>query len=290
MSKKKLEHFFYSLTHSAPGMVGIIIVLAVVIVALLADVLAPYDPAELHMVYRLLPPSSEPVKEGMVPFYLGTDSAGRDVLSRIIYGSRISLVIGFVSAVLGGLIGVVFGLFAGYFGGKIDSIISWLTNVQLSMPYTLLAIFIMAIFGQGLDKLIIVLAWGAWVNYARVIRGQVMAVKEMEYVSAAKVLGVRNHNILTKYVLANSFSPVIIVMTFTVASSILSEASLSFLGLGVEPTVPTWGSILSDGRSYLEKAWWIATFPGIAIFVTVMGINLFGDWIRDYIDPRMNID
>ena len=138
--------------------------------------------------------------------------------------------------------------------------------------------------------LIIVLAWSSWVNYARTKRGQVMSVKEMEYVNAARVLGVRQHNILLRYILPNSLSPVIVVMTFTVASVILVEAQLSFLGLGVDPSIPTWGSILSDGRAYLERAWWIASFPGIAIFVTVMGINLFGDWLRDYLDPRLKTE
>ena len=288
--KRRLPKWLRSLLGSVPGTTGALIVLAVVLMAIFADVLAPYDPAKLDSKNRLQPPTTQAAQEGQVPHYLGTDTMGRDLLSRIIHGSRISLILGLVSSLLGGTIGVFIGMMAGYYGGWVDSVISWLTNVQLAFPFTLLAIFMMAIFGGGMQMLIIVLAWSAWVNYARTMRGQVMSVKEMEYVNAARVLGVRQHNILLKYILPNSLSPVIVVMTFTVASVILFEAQLSFLGLGVDPSIPTWGSILSDGRAYLERAWWIASFPGIAIFVTVMGINLFGDWLRDYLDPRLKTE
>ena len=288
--KQRLPKWLRSLFGSVPGAAGALIVLAVVLMAVFADVLSPYDPAKLDSKNRLQPPTAQAAQEGQAPHYLGTDTMGRDLLSRIIHGSRISLILGLVSSVLGGTIGVFIGMMAGYYGGRVDSVISWLTNVQLAFPFTLLAIFMMAIFGGGMQMLIIVLAWSAWVNYARTMRGQVMSVKEMEYVNAARVLGVRQHNILLRYILPNSLSPVIVVMTFTVASVILFEAQLSFLGLGVDPSIPTWGSILSDGRAYLERAWWIASFPGIAIFVTVMGINLFGDWLRDYLDPRLKTE
>lgn len=284
---KKMPKWLRSLLSSVPGTVGALIVATVVFMAIFADVISPHDPLQLDAKNRLLPPSIEVVREGEAPFYLGTDSMGRDLLSRIIYGSRISLILGLLASVLGGTIGVFIGMMAGYYRGKIDSVISWMTNVQLAFPFTLLAIFMMAVFGSGMSILIIVLAWSAWVNYARTMRGQVMSVKEMEYVNAARVLGVRQRNIMLKYILPNSLSPIIVIMTFTVASVILSEAQLSFLGLGVDPAIPTWGSILSDGRSYLQTAWWIAAFPGIAIFVTVLGINLFGDWLRDYLDPRL---
>lgn len=289
-NKPRLPKWLRSLLSSVPGTAGAVIVLAVVLMAVFADFLSPYDPTKLDAKNRLQPPTTHASQEGQVPHYLGTDTMGRDLLSRIIHGSRISLILGLVSSVLGGTIGVFIGMMAGYYGGRVDSVISWLTNVQLAFPFTLLAIFMMAIFGGGMQMLIIVLAWSAWVNYARTMRGQVMAVKEMEYVNAARVLGVRQHNIMLKYILPNTLSPVIVVMTFTVASVILFEAQLSFLGLGVDPSIPTWGSILSDGRAYLERAWWIASFPGIAIFVTVMGINLFGDWLRDYLDPRLKTE
>ncbi len=288
--KKRMPKWLRSLLSSVPGTAGAIIVLLVVFMAIFAEVISPYDPTKLNAKQRLQPPSTQAVQEGEAPHYLGTDTMGRDLLSRIIHGSRISLILGLVSSVIGGTIGVFIGMMAGYYGGKVDSVISWLTNVQLAFPFTLLAIFMMAIFGGGMQMLIIVLAWSAWVNYARTMRGQVMSVKEMEYVNAARVLGVKQRNIMLKYILPNSLSPVIVVMTFTVASVILFEAQLSFLGLGVDPAIPTWGSILADGRSYIERAWWITTFPGVAIFVTVMGINLFGDWLRDYLDPRLKVE
>ena len=279
-----------SLLSSVPGTAGAIIVLAVTLMAIFAPVLSPYDPTALDAKNRLQPPTMVSTVEGQAPHYLGTDTMGRDLLSRIIYGSQISLILGLIASIIGGTVGVFIGMMAGYYGGKVDSVISWMTNVQLAFPFTLLAIFMMALFGGSMQMLIIVLAWSAWVNYARTMRGQVMSVKEMEYVNAARVLGIRQRNIMLKYILPNSLSPVIVVMTFTVASVILFESQLSFLGLGVDPSIPTWGSILADGRSYIERAWWITTFPGIAIFVTVMGINLFGDWLRDYMDPRLKIE
>ncbi len=286
-AKRKMPRVLRSLLASIPGTVGAVIVAIVVAMAIFADALAPHDPMKLNARRRLQPPSAAVIQAGQAPNYLGTDSMGRDLLSRIILGSRVSISLGLIAALLGGGVGICMGMISGYYGGRIDSFISWLVNMQMAFPFTLLAIFVMAVFGGGLDKLIIVLAWSAWVDYARVMRGQVMSVREMEYVNAARVLGVCQRNILAKYVLPNTLSPIIIVMTFAVASVILFEAQLSFLGLGVDPKVPTWGSILSDGRAYIERAWWIATFPGIAIFVTVLGINLFGDWLRDYLDPRL---
>ncbi len=279
-----------SLLGSIPGMTGAVVVLAVVFMAIFADVLVPHDPTRLNARQRLRPPTTVAAREGVAPNYLGTDSMGRDLLSRIIMGSRVSIMLGLIASVLGGSVGIFLGMISGYYGGRTDSFISWLVNMQMAFPFTLLAIFIMAIFGGGLDKLVIVLAWSAWVGYARVMRGQVISVKEMEYVNAARVLGVRQRNILLRYILPNTLSPIIIVMTFTVASVILFEAQLSFLGLGVDPRVPTWGSILADGRSYIERAWWITAFPGIAIFITVLGINLFGDWLRDFLDPRLKLN
>lgn len=284
---KKMPEILYSLTHSFSGMAGVAIILLVLILTILAGVLAPYDPTELHAKYRLLAPSLKSVEEGMKPFLLGTDSMGRDLFSRILYGGRISLLLGLVAAVIGGTAGILLGMLAGYFPGKVDSFISYIINVQMAFPFTLLAIFMMAIFGNNMLNLIVVLAWSTWVNYARVMRGQVISIRNQEYINAAIVVGVRKKNILKKYVFPNTVSQVIVVMTMTIATVILFEAQLSFLGLGIDPTIPTWGSILSDGRNYMERAWWIAVFPGIAIFITVMGINLFGDWMRDYFDPRL---
>lgn len=288
-AKGKKRRLVRSLMGSVPGMVGAVIMATVLCMAIFADFVVPHNPMKLNMGGRLKPPSLVSPKAGVRPNYLGTDSMGRDLLSRIILGSRVSITLGIVAAVIAGSVGVLMGMISGYYGGRVDSFISWIVNMQMAFPFTLLAIFVMAIFGGGLGKLVVVLAWSAWVDYARVMRGQVMSVKQMEYVNAAKVLGVRQGNIMLRYVLPNAISPIIIVMTFTVAAVILFEAQLSFLGLGVDPKIPTWGSILADGRAYIEKAWWITAFPGLAILVTVLGINLFGDWLRDYFDPRLKL-
>ncbi len=235
------------------------------------------------------PPSVVPTQEGKIPHYLGTDSLGRDLLSRVIYGARVSLLLGLISSLLGGVVGIGLGMLAGYYGGRVDSIISLLINIQLAFPFTLLAIFIISIFGGGLEKLVIVLAWATWVNYARIMRGQVIAVKAREYVEAAYSMGAKPLRVMLRHILPNAVSPLTVVATFTIASVILQESSLSFLGLGVNPETPTWGSILSDGRSYLQDAWWIATLPGVALLITVLGANLFGDWLRDYLDPRLRM-
>ncbi len=173
--------------------------------------------------------------------------------------------------------------------GEWISIISWMINLQLAFPFTLLAIFIIAIFGGGLDKLIVVLAWATWVNYARIMRGQVISIKNYDYVQAAYTMGARPLRVMFLHILPNSVSPLTVVATFTFASVILQEAALSFLGLGVDIRIPTWGSILADGRNYLQNAWWIATLPGISLLITALGANLFGDWLRDYLDPRLRV-
>lgn len=289
-NKPKIKSkFLHSLLKSPAGLVGAVILLIVVFVAVFAPLIAPFDPYKSAMTARLKAPSFTPLREGETPHYFGTDSMGRDLLSRTIYGARVSLILGLVAAVVGGAVGILLGLLAGFLGGKVDAVISWLINVQMAFPFTLLAIFIIAIFGNGLDKLIVVLAWSVWVNYARIMRAQVLAVKNMEYVDAATTIGASKIRIMMKHILPNAISPLIVVCSFSIASAILQEASLSFLGLGVDPSIATWGSMLSDGRSYLQSAWWIATLPGFALMFTVLGANLFGDWLRDYLDPRLQI-
>ncbi len=285
----KKRRLVRSLLGSVPGLAGALVMATVLCMAIFANFIVPHNPMKLNMAGRLKPPTLVASKPGQKPHYLGTDSMGRDLLSRIILGSRVSILLGVVAALLAGGIGIFMGMISGYYGGRVDSFISWIVNMQMAFPFTLLAIFVMAIFGGGIGKLVVVLAWSAWVDYARVMRGQVMSVKQMEYVNAARVLGVRQVNIMLRYILPNAISPIIIVMTFTVAAVILFEAQLSFLGLGVDPKIPTWGSILADGRAYIEKAWWITAFPGLAIMITVLGINLFGDWLRDYFDPRLKL-
>lgn len=281
------ENFTRRLFKSKPGTVGIILVILVILAAVFAAQIAPKDPSRIDLRNTLKPLWF--MQDGSTEFPLGTDALGRDILSRLIYGSRISLIVGFASILLGAGIGVFLGLIAGYFGGRADAVISWLMNVQLSFPFILLALFIMAALGGGLNTLIFVLAIGAWVRYGRIMRGQVMSVKEDTYITAAISAGVSLPRVLFRHVFPNSFSPIIVVASFTMAETILAEAGLSFLGLGVDPSIPSWGQMLSDGREYIQTAWWIALVPGIAISLTVLGINLFGDWLRDYLDPRMKI-
>lgn len=285
--KKPLVHFFSTLFRSTGGTVGFLIILLVVFTAIFANQLAP-KPYDLKTPRERLKPMWF-MDGGMPEYPLGTDSLGRDIASRIIFGSRISLIVGLASVILGAGIGLSMGLMAGFFGGKVDSIISWFMNIQLSFPYILLALFLMAAFKGGLTTLILVLAIGGWVRYARIIRGQVLSVKEEVYVTAAHASGISLKRILTKHILRNAFAPIIVVASFTMADTILSEASLSFLGLGIDPSIPSWGQMLSDGRDYLQTQWWISFLPGVAISITVLGINLFGDWLRDFLDPRLRI-
>jgi peptide/nickel transport system permease protein len=220
-------------------------------------------------------------------FPLGCDHLGRDIRSRLIYGSRVSLVVGITAVLISGLLGVSLGLVAGYHGGRLDALIMRLVDVQLAFPFILLAITVVAVLGPGLRNVIIVLGVAGWMYYARVVRGQVLALKEKEFVAAARALGAPTRLIIPRHVLPNVLTPVIIVATFAVATNVITEASLSFLGLGVEPRIPSWGSMLSDGRAYIGRAWWLTTFPGLAILVTVLSINLLGDWLRDRLDPRL---
>jgi peptide/nickel transport system permease protein len=279
--------FTRRLLKSKPGLFGMIVVVSIVLIAVFADVLATNDPHRINFATKLLPLWF--MEGGSVDYPFGTDMLGRDILSRLIYGSRVSLLVGFASVLLGASIGTSLGLISGFFGGAVDSVISWLMNVQLAFPFILLALFIMSAFGGGMTTLVFVLAIGVWVNYGRIMRGQVMSVKENTYIIAARASGVSLPKILVRHVLPNAFSPIIVVASFTMASTILAEAGLSFLGLGLPPTIPSWGQMLSDGRDYISSAWWIAVVPGLMISLTVLGINLLGDWLRDYMDPRMNI-
>ena len=277
---KAIRNFFKSGVATA----GAVILTLVVLMAIFADVLAPFDPNGINIVDRLSPRCSE--KNG-VYHVLGTDALGRDILSRIIYGSRISLLIGVCAVCVGALVGVTFGLLSGFKGGAWDNVIMRITDVQLAIPFLILALAVIAILGNGLVNVVMVIGLTSWMLYARTVRAEVMSIKNQDFVLMAKAMGVSETKIMLRHILPNVSSSIIVISSLQVARVILFEASLSFLGLGVPPDITTWGSMISDGRNYLNNAWWIATIPGLAIFFTVIGINLVGNRIRDLLDPKL---
>ncbi|MBB3454299.1 peptide/nickel transport system permease protein [Rhizobium sp. BK313] len=276
--------FLAKLARNWLGVFGAAIILAAIAIAVFAPLVAPMSMTAIDLHARLSPPSW--VVGGSPKHLLGTDNIGRDILSRLIYGSRISLAVGTAAALLGAVLGSLMGLLAGYFGGRVDTVISWCVDVQLAFPFTLLAIFLLGTFGGGFTAVVFVLALATWVNYARVVRSQVLTVKVQDYVTAARSVGVGTTRTLLRYILPNATAPIIVVASFSTAQAILTQAALSFLGVGIDASIPSWGAMLNDGRDYLQSAWWIATFPGLAIALTVLGVNLFGDWLRDTLDPR----
>jgi peptide/nickel transport system permease protein len=257
---------------------GFILTIALVIVALAAPLLAPRDPNIQETARRLEKPSQNHL--------LGLDDLGRDVLSRIIFGARVSLRVGFSVVILASLIGVTLGAISGYFGGMVDMIVMRICDILLAFPGILLAIALVAVLGPSLNNVILALATIGWVSYARLVRGQVLKVREMEYVTAAKALGARAPRVIALHVLPNVINPVIVMATLGLAGAILAEAALSFLGLGVQPPTPSWGAMLTSGRRYLGLANHLAIYPGIAIMLAVMGLNFLGDGLIDALDPK----
>jgi peptide/nickel transport system permease protein len=220
-------------------------------------------------------------------YLLGTDQLGRDIVSRLIYGARISIVVSVSAVVFSAFLGTIIGLFSGFYGGKIDSVFMRLADVQLAFPFILLAIAIIAVLGPNLQNIIIVMGITGWVIYARVVRAEVLSLREKEYVMAVRALGGSNGRIIFNHLLPNVIPPIIVIVTLEMARMIIMEAALSFLGLGIQPPTPTWGGMLADGRVYLVTSWWLATFPGVVIMLVVLGINLLGNWLRDILDPRL---
>jgi peptide/nickel transport system permease protein len=266
---------------------GLGVVVVVLLAALFAPWLTPFDPLEQDINQRLKEPGWQ-TAAGRIHM-LGTDHLGRDILARVIFGSRIALVVGVSAVLISGVLGMAIGLVAGYFGGKVDDFFMRLADIQLAFPFILLAIAVIGVLGPNLRNIIIVIGVSSWVVYARVVRGEVLSIREREFVQAAIALGSRDGRVLVRHVLPNAFTPWLVVATLDMARVIVIESALSFLGLGVQPPTPTWGGMLADGRVYLSTAWWLATFPGLAILVTVLGINLLGDGLRDTLDPRLNV-
>lgn len=272
------------LLRSKTGTVGLIIVFIVFFIAIFAPYIAPHDPAKTNPAVMLKPPVW--LEGGEEGYILGTDNLGRDLLSRIIYGSQISLLVGICSVIIAGIIGIAAGLIAGYYGGFIDNVLMRLVDSFLAIPNILFILVVISVLGPGVLTLIFVIGATNWVTYARVVRGEVLSIKEREFVRAAKSIGTRNRKIIMQHVLPNVISSFIVISTLSVATTIILEASLSFLGLGIQPPTVSWGGMLSSGRNYLATSWWVATFPGVAITIAVLGIIFLGDWLRDVLDPR----
>ncbi|MBC7871198.1 MAG: ABC transporter permease [Chitinophagaceae bacterium] len=266
---------------------AIIILALITFMALFGPQIAPKDPNRQSLIERLTPPMTEN-EAGEIDYLIGTDGLGRDLLSRVIYGARVSLMVGFSAMLIGGVLGTSLGIIAGYFGGAVDDVIMRLADIQLAFPFILLTIMVLVVLGAGVLNLVLVLGVGQWVTYARISRAQTLSQKEKEFVEAARSIGARDWEIITRAILPNILAPLIVIGSFNVASVILAEASLSFLGLGVPPTVPTWGGILAESRDQLLGGyWWLAVFPGAAIMLTVLSLNILGDWLRDFLDPRL---
>ena len=264
--------------------IGAALLVVPVVCAVAAQWLAPQDPGLQTLIMRLKPPSW---LGGDPRFLLGTDGLGRDILSRLIYGARVSLVVGLTVVMIGGSFGTLLGLVSGYLGGVFDSIVMRIVDVFLAFPFLVLALVVMALTGPGLTNVILVLGFTSWVPYARVARAKVLGLKEREFVEASQALAAGPWRVMLRHVLPNIFSSIIGIASSRVATAIVSEATLSFLGLGVGATTPSWGASLADGRTYLLIAWWPATLPGLAIMLTVLAINLIGDGLRDRLDPRI---
>ncbi|WP_313892651.1 ABC transporter permease [Psychrobacillus sp.] len=270
------------------GFIGIFLVSISVGCAIFAPWLTSFDPGKASLVSRLTPPSwSDPTGEST--FFLGADQLGRDLFTRILYGARISLMVGFFGVLISLVIGTILGLVSGYFGKWLDDFIMRVADIQLAFPFILFAIVVMSILGTGIWKIIIILGITYWVGFARLIRGQVIALKEQEFIHAAKAIGGTNFTVIRKHILPNVLSSIFVLGTMYIAEFILLEASLTFLGLGVDPTIPSWGGMLADSRNYITTAWWTAVFPGVAVMFTVLGFNLLGDWLRDRFDPNMKM-
>src|SRR5499433_4290892 len=264
---------------------GTVILLFVIAVAVAAPYVAPHDPARQSLIRRFTPPLW--VQGGLPAYPLGTDQVGRDILSRIIYGARVSLVVGLAAVAVSLVVGVTLGLLSGFLRGRVDAVIMTVVDVTLSFPQLLLALAFVAALGPSLATIIVVLGLTGWERYTRVVRAEVLALREKDFVEAARAMGASPMRTILRHLLPNTFSSIIVMSTLQVAQAILQEAALSFLGVGSGRAYPTWGQMISLGRDFVSVAWWLPTFPGLAILLTVLSINLVGDRLRDALDPRV---
>lgn len=287
-ARSGFRHAMRRITEDKVALAGLVVLLLLVAAAVLVPILVPLDPTETNLPARLLPPGSAG-PDGQV-HALGTDSLGRDVLLRVLHGSRISLFIGFASAAVAMIIGVPLGLLAGYRGGLSDTVIMRLADIQLGFPAILLYISALALVRPDVWTIVLVLGVSGWVIHARLIRAQTQVQVRMEYVEAARSVGVHPLRVVTRHILPNVLAPTVVVASFSVATFIIAASSLSFLGLGLSPATPDWGIMIADSVKYIRVAWWPSTFAGVALSLTVFGVNVVGDWLRDYLDPRLRME
>lgn len=259
-------------------MIGSVIIVIAVLVALFGPLIAPYDPIAVVLTDRLKPPSPE--------HWFGTDQLGRDIYSRMLYAGRVTIVIAIVAASLSAAVGITAGIISGYRGGRLDMILQRIVDIQLAFPTILLAITFVAVLGSSLPILIFVFVVSGWVRFVRVLRAQTLVIRETQYLEAARAMGATDRHILRRYVTPNLLTEIIVLANLEVARIVLLESGLSYLGLGVQPPLPTWGNMLSDGRLYITSAWWYVTYPGLAIMTLVLGVNLFAEGLRSFYDPR----
>ena len=265
--------------------IPIIIITVMVSMALFAPLLAPYSPIDQTLRDKLLPPFW--VDGGSMQYLLGTDAFGRDILSRLIYGARVSLLVALLALIAGGGVGLLVGIVAGYFGGTVDHVLMRLVDAAFTFPAILFALLLSVTMGQGLGTLVLAISLLLWASFARVLRGEVLALKQRDFVALAKVRGCSSARIMLTHILPNVLNTFMVLVTLNIGVVIIAEASLSFLGAGIPPPTPTWGLMISDGRGRIAEAWWVALIPGIAITLLVLSVNVFGDWLRDRLDPRL---
>jgi peptide/nickel transport system permease protein len=265
--------------------ISLLIITLMVTTALLADVLTPYSPTDISLSERLIPPFWE--KGGSLAHPLGTDPMGRDLLTRMIFGARVSLMVAMLSLIVGGGLGAALGLVSGYYGGRLDGFLMRAADTTLAFPIILFAILLSVVLGGSLITVVIAVALVLWARYARVIRGEVLSVKERDFIAQARIAGSSPTRIILRHLFPNVLNTLVVLLSLQVGWVIIVEASLSFLGAGIPPPTPTWGSMIAEGRDYIASAWWVSFFPGLAILATVLSFNLFGDWLRDALDPKL---
>jgi peptide/nickel transport system permease protein len=285
--QSELKRIVSTFLLSKTAVLGALIFVLFLFIALLAPILAPHDPAAQDLKRRLAPPIGLGMEKASLEYPLGNDNLGRDILSRLLVGSRVSLVVGVSTILLASSVGSLIGAVAGFYRGLLDNVVMRIVDIWMAFPSLLLAIAFGAALGPGLFNLVLALSLTIWVVYCRVVRAEVLSIRERDYVLAARAMGASDLRIILRHVLPNVLAPILVISTLQMGVVIISEASLNFLGVGVQSTVPTWGGMLSDGREFMRDAWWLATFPGLAISIVVLGVNLLGDGLRDALDPRL---